>query len=116
MTNSTSSPLEQSLFVIEFSAMIETDIHVSGVYGDVNYAIFESIARSITQGHRAISVINVFGAWRHLFQHEGASEKRQVPNWGIKRCQKLQKRLGRRVPHACTWYMQNDVEVQQAGV
>jgi len=36
VTNSATRPLEQPLFVIRFGAMIEADIHVSGVNGDVN--------------------------------------------------------------------------------
>jgi len=69
MTNSATCPLEQPFFVIEFGAMIESDIHVSGVHGNVNYAVFQSIAGSIAQSHGAVSVIHIFGAWRHFFQH-----------------------------------------------
>ena len=102
VTNTTTGAFEQASLGIKFSSVIEADVYVPGIYGDVAHAVFQSFGRSVAESDGVISVVHRFNAGRHLLQYQCAGGQRQFPNRLIKGLQEFKQRLGRRVRHGRT--------------
>lgn len=113
MPNFIATALQDTFRIIKRRAIIETEIYVLGINREVKDAVAQTIAGAVTNRYRAISVIYILVARRHLLQYELAQSERQLPNGWIVWPQKFNQFFGRRKLHRNVTLLRSELRKQE---
>src|SRR5437660_6549335 len=100
MPNLIALALQNAFRIVQSRAFIESEIHMLRVNRDVKDTIAQTIAGAVANRDRAVSVVNVFVAWRHLFEHQRTKLQSKIPNFAVVRLEKLDERRW-----WCLWHL-----------
>ncbi len=72
--------LQNTFGIFEYGSFIKSEIDVLSINRDVKDSVPQTVTGAITDCDRTVGVVDVFITGRHLFEHEGAQVKRQIPD------------------------------------
>ncbi|MCU1336726.1 MAG: hypothetical protein JWO19_2307 [Bryobacterales bacterium] len=83
MTDPSAGPLEHSLWILEFSSSIESEIDPTRVNGDMNERIAGPPGESVARRHGIICIVDQLSCVPRFLEHQGSRRQREFFDAGI---------------------------------